>query len=37
MVEGEFGPAGVVDAVAGVAAAAAGFAADDCWVGECPT
>ena len=35
--EAEFDPAGVVGAVAGVAAAAVGFVADDCWVGECPT
>ena len=34
--EAEFDPVGI-DAVAGFAAAAAGFAADDCWVGESPT
>ena len=35
-VEVEFDPAGI-GAAAGVAAAAAGSVADDCWVGESPT
>lgn len=37
VVEAEFGPAGIAGAVAGVADAAVGFAADGCWVEECPT
>ena len=37
VVEAEFGPAGIAGAVAGVAGAAVGFAADGCWVEECPT
>ena len=32
----EFDPV-EIGAVAGVVAAAAGFVADDCWVGESPT